>query len=63
MIISDMDNITGMASSPSRQTIVEELRKQTQALKDLRRQLQMKAYPTVSALAQSEARPKFVAYA
>ena len=63
MIISDMDNIAGMSTSPSRQTILDELRKQTEALVEFRRQLRTNVHPSMSALTQNEVRPRFVAHA
>ena len=63
MIISDMDNIAGLPTSPSRQTIVEELRRQTQALMEFRKQLRVTTVPTASSLDSSHGRSRLVAHA
>lgn len=63
MIISDMDNIAGLPASPSRQTILEELRRQTQALMEFRKQLRVTTVPTAYTLDNSRGRSRLVAFA
>lgn len=39
MIICDVDNVTGPVSRPTQEKLLEEWRKQTEAIKDVRRRL------------------------
>ncbi|HOD84812.1 MAG: hypothetical protein BWX88_00157 [Planctomycetes bacterium ADurb.Bin126] len=63
MIVCDIDNIAGLPSSPSRQTIVEELRRQTQALMEFRKQFRTTTVPSASAPDSRQGRSRLVARA
>ena len=55
MIICDRDNIDGSTTLPRRETIDEEWRRQTEALKDLRRRLEKVTAPKPLALLRPRA--------
>ena len=46
MIVWDADNLTGYSSRPTPEAIREDLRRQRQALKDIRRRLSQSSLPT-----------------
>ena len=52
MIICDADNLAGNTGQPTAETIQEELRKQTEALKDVRRLLRQVVAPRAMAIFQ-----------
>jgi hypothetical protein len=45
MIVSDADNLSDYIPHPTRETIEEQFRQQTDALKDLRRRLRLAVFP------------------
>ncbi len=50
MIVCDADNLSDYAPRPTRETIEDQLRQQTDALKDVRRRLRLAVFPKPMAI-------------